>query len=236
MSTQHYDSLLKLYSRSVKAFAIAILLLSLGACTTTGKSSQSGAKPPLEISYAPAIDVSYEEVVNRLKAHIGVKVRWGGQIIGSEDVDDLTRLTVIAYPLNAQGRPDRNANNDFAAGRFIVETKNFDAGKESRFLTVYGQITGEGVLTNGKLEKVIPVVTAIESKQWNSTERRYIARTGRHLPYNGLGYGVSFGFGHGFYTNSYSGFYSHYPYRYYNGFGGSHFNHGLRISRGGRHH
>jgi len=206
------------------------LLVCLGACAATGKSRQHATKPPLEISYAPAIDVSYQEVINRLKAHIGVKVRWGGQIISSENVGDLTRLTVIAYPLNAEGRPHHKASNDFESGRFIVETKKVDASEESRFLTVYGPITGEAVLRNGKLEKVIPVVTAIESKEWDSVERerRYIARTGRHLPYNGLGYGYSFGFGHGFY--------SHYPYVYYNVYGGRHFRHGLRINRHGRHH
>lgn len=235
MSTLHHDARLKLYSASVKAFAIATLLLSLGACASSGKGSQGAATPPLEISYAPAIDVSYEEVVNRLKAHIGVKVRWGGQIVGSQDIDGLTRLTVIAYPLNAQGRPDRKVSNDFAAGRFIVESKNFNPSKEGRFMTVYGPVSGEQLLTNGKLERLIPVITAIESKEWNDADLKYIARTGRHLPYNGLGFGYNFGFGHGFYANSSSGFYNHHPYGYYGRFRSSNLGHGLRISRRGRH-
>jgi starvation-inducible outer membrane lipoprotein len=236
MSTQHENSLPKLLSSSVKAVALVALLVSLGACAATGKSSHGETKLPLEISYAPAIDVSYQEVVNRLKEHIGVKVRWGGQVIGSQNVDGLTRLTVIAYPLTAQGRPDRRANSDVAAGRFIVETKNLDASKESRFVTVYGPITGEEVLTNGKLKKVIPVVTAIESREWSDSDRRYMARTGRHLPHNGLGCGYSFGFGHRFYPSSQAGFYNHYPFGYYSGFGGSHFRHASRISRRGRQH
>jgi starvation-inducible outer membrane lipoprotein len=232
MSTQQRNSLLNKFSTPVKAVALTALLLSLGACAATGKSRHGQTKPPLEISYAPAIDVSYQEVADRLKQHIGVKVRWGGQVISSENVDTLTRLTVIAYPLNAQGRPDRKVNSDFKAGRFIVETQNLDASKQSRFVTVYGSITGEEVLTNGALKKVIPVVTAIESKKWSDSDRGYIARTDRHLPYNGLGYAYSFDFGRGLYANSYSDFYSPFPYGYYSG---SHFSRGLRISRRGRH-
>jgi starvation-inducible outer membrane lipoprotein len=236
MSTQHRNSSPNMFSTAVKAVTVAALLISLGACAATGKSSPGETQLPLEISYAPAIDVSYQEVLKRLKEHIGVKVRWGGQVIGSENVNYLTRFTVIAYPLNAQGRPDRRANGDGATDRFIVETKNLDAGKESRFVTVYGTIAGEEVLTNGKLEKVIPVVTAIESKEWSDSDRRYIARTGRHLPYNGLGYGYGFGFGHRFYAGSQAGFYNHYPFGYYSGFGGSHFGQAPRIGRLGRQH
>ncbi|MFT5611403.1 MAG: starvation-inducible outer membrane lipoprotein [Arenicella sp.] len=232
MSTQHRNSLLNKLSTAVNAVSLTALLLSLGACAATGKSRHGQTKPPLEISYAPAIDVSYQEVADRLKQHIGVKVRWGGQVIGSENVDKLTRLTVIAYPLNAQGRPDRKVIDDVKADRFIVETYNIGVSKEGHFVTVYGPITGEEVLTNGTLKKVVPVVSAIESKEWSDSDRRYIARTGRRLPYNGLGYGYSFGFGRGFYANSYSGFYSSYPYGYYSG---SHFSRGLRISRRGRH-
>jgi len=234
MSTQHQNSLPNMLSMLVKAVALTALLLSLGACAATGKSSRGETKPPLEISYAPAIDVSYQEVADRLKLHIGVKVRWGGQVVGSENVDKLTRLTVIAYPLNARGRPDRKVNNDFKAGQFIVETQNLDTSNESRFVTVYGPITGEEVLANGTLKKVIPVVTAIKSKEWSDSDRRYIARTGRHLPYNGLGYGYSFGYGRGFYANAYSDFYSPFPYGYYSGYSGSHFSRGVRIGRRGR--
>lgn len=197
-----------------KPILFALLALTLSGCAT----SIDKKEVPIQISVAPAIDVPYSDVVKNIPEHIGVKVRWGGQIIGAEQAGDITRLTMLAYPLNSAGQPDiRSQRDDFTGGRFIVETHNFDPENPNRFMTVYGAVTNTEVLTNGKLTKSIPVVTALESSDWDPKDQRY-ANERLRLPYNGLALGLHFGH-RGYYgRSSFRGYnYGRYSYGRFGG-------------------
>ena len=207
-----------------KLIALAPLLLVLGACASAGKKNI----PSAQIKYAPAIEVPYSEVVEDVAEHIGVNVRWGGQIIAAEDVAEVTRLTVLAMPLAETGRPSRRLQQEFEGGRFIVEMKDFDESSNNQLITVYGPISGEEILRNGKKQKVIPVVTALESRDWNAETRPYTNKFHLGLSYNGLGsryYGRHY-YGHGY--SSYGNYYSFFPYGYVS--------RGHRFHRHGRRH
>lgn len=213
-------------TQSSKLFSSLLLLLTLSACASTGSSKYTSA----QIKHAPAIDVSYEEVEGKVNEHLGVHVRWGGQVIAAEDMNNKTRLTVVAYPLKQNGKPDRKAASEFENQQFIVETEALDRQLENRFITVYGPIAGAETLTNGNLERVIPVVAALDTKEWNKTHHRRYVHDHHYLPYHGLGLRYGFGYGrYPYYGNSYRlGFsYGYYPYRY-----GSR---GFRFSRRGFH-
>ena len=201
------------------SFAKAPVLYIFSVLVLSGcASSPIKSHAPIQISVAPAIDVPYGEVVKNVPDHLGVNVRWGGQIVAAEDVGDKTRLTVLAYPLNANGQPQpsSSSNGDFVGGRFIVETTDFDIETGGRFLTVYGTVSSKEVLTNGKLTKTIPVVTAVEFKEWSANDSVYAHRRHR-LPYNGLGFGLRLGHvnfhynGYG-YANVAPFFYPYYGY------------------------
>jgi starvation-inducible outer membrane lipoprotein len=166
------------------SFCISAILLLTGCA-----SSNHQSRVPDQITIAPAIDVTYDDVIKNVPNHVCVNVRWGGQIIGVEDAGSPTRLTVLAYPLNRKGQPNNQRGEDFVGGRFIIETTAFDSEKNNRFVTVYGRISDKEVLKNGHLTQTIPVVTAIESKEWTEHDRRY-ARDRIRLPYNGLGFGL----------------------------------------------
>ncbi|MFT6407138.1 MAG: starvation-inducible outer membrane lipoprotein [Arenicella sp.] len=88
-------------TQAIKALLLSTLALLISGCASTGMQS----KAPIQISIAPAIDVPYAEVIRNIPEHIGVNLRWGGQIIGIKTIEKLTRLTVLAYPLNAKGQP-----------------------------------------------------------------------------------------------------------------------------------
>jgi len=189
----------------VRMFLLAGVVLTLSACATTNPHKSVSNN----IIFAPAIDVSYGEVVKNVPEHLGTNVRWGGQIIAADDVGDKTRLTVLAYPLDKVGRPDGQTDQDFNGGRFIIETYNFDESKGGRFITVYGLISDKEVLTNGKLQKEIPVVSAINTMEWESTKADHYRHRGRHLPYYGLSLGLGYGRG-GFAFSSFD--YDYYGY------------------------
>lgn len=231
-------------NRSIKTLASVALLLSLTACATV--NSKNTISP--QIAYAPAIDVPYSAVIDNVKEHVGVNVRWGGQIIGAEDVTEsqakgnsakgqednvITRVTVIASPLSSDGKPDRRGEAEFDGGRFIVEMNNFHDRVRSRFITVYGPISGEETLTNGNKQITIPVIAAVETEDWNHSSQRYPVEFRHGLPYNGLGLRYGYYDGYGYSGSAYYGFgygYSPYFYPYAN------YGHGRRIGRRGYHH
>ena len=202
-------------TRIIRATLLISTLLVLGGCASSNLARQT----PSSISIAPAINIPYQEVVKNIPENIGAKVRWGGQVISSEQTTDGTRLTVLAFPLDAQGMPEQRYIEDFEGGRFIVEANNFDDQESSRFITVFAEVSDKLVLTNGKYSKEIPIVKAIDLQQWNEQDQRYSKKRRYRLPYNGLAYGLGFGysgFSYGRYGsyNRYGSLSFNYPYRY----------------------
>lgn len=194
--------------KSTKLFSSIALAITLSACGSVAHKRQLSEN----LIFAPAIDVPYSEVNKNIKDNLGLHVRWGGQVISVENVGDITELTVFGYPLSKDGKPIQSSDKDFNGGRFIVEVKDYNEKSTPRFLTVYGQVTGEKILVNGPKTMTIPILTAIDSKEWNrdpSADRRGIAyyslgySTGHFNSFNGYGHrgywGNSYGYdGHGF--------------------------------------
>ena len=147
------------------------------------------------ISHAPAIEASYDQVRSDLNKHLGVNVRWGGQIIESQKLDKLTRVTLFAYPLDAQGKP--SAQQAVSGNVFVVDfdkstsRKNLSVGS---FITVYGTVDGGLKITNGPLETLVPVLVSQEVKKWKSRQiagfdrRRNSVTSQRARYYNSLGF------------------------------------------------
>ncbi len=161
-------------SKFSKAFSLLCVALSLSACaTTTPRSSIAN-----EIRIAPSIDTSYEEVSRNIKENLGLKVRWGGEIVNTKKVGDLTELTVFAHPLSEDGRPLPWSDKNFVNGRFIVQVEDHKQTLIRKYVTVYGEVAGSKTLVNGPKSTLIPVVNAIESKEWKpeaSNDKRGIA-------------------------------------------------------------
>ena len=143
---------------------LAMALLATALATSTASAQRASTK----ITTAPAISVSYEQVQSDLPKHLGVNVRWGGQIIGSQTIDNITRVTVLAYPLNAKGVPSAEQAIDGSA--FAIDFDKTSRRKklaEGNFITVFGPVVGGLKLTNGPLETLVPVITSTEYKKWN---------------------------------------------------------------------
>lgn len=197
----------------IKTIKVLVLVSSLGflsACTTKLQA------PPPQISHAPAIDLPYQDVVKNVPDHIGTNVRWGGQVIAAETQNGTATLTVLAYPLNEDGKPTKKNNGNFSGGRFLVEAYGMDISEGTRFVTVYGTVTDQHVVTNGKFSKTIPVVTAIDTVHWEERDKYYTDHRGRYLPYHGLSVGLGYGRGRWGYSSL--------GYDYFGPFGRLHLN------------
>ena len=179
-------------------FLVLMFGLVLSGCATTAQKAQkangnNGPQLSSKIIYAPAIDVPYAEVTADIKQNIGTDVRWGGQVIESEVVDESTvRLTVFAYPLSEEGRPIKSANVKNTGGRFIVDlTDGFAQEIDFRghFVTFYGGVASSLTVSNGNRKKDIPIITAEELVDWNMVdESRNYVDDRRGNSYYSLGY------------------------------------------------
>jgi len=201
---------------------IIFLGLVLSGCASTKgtgtHTKQADKEATSNISFAPAIDVPYSEVASNIKPNIGLNVRWGGRVIKSTAIDETTtRLTVYSYPLSSDGRPIGGRNVHKKTGQFIVDlTDGFvtDVDFNGHFLTFYGGVSGEQLVTNGNRQKTIPIVNAEELVDWNMVDgNTRNVNNSRGNSYYALGhktghFGFGSSFGHSFHGGSRFGFFS----------------------------
>ena len=126
----------------------------------------------------PSIDKSLTpaRAVNEIENTRGHKVRWGGVIISSNNLKDRTQLEVLAYPLDEDGRPQRD---ETALGRFLattagyIETVDYAPG---RLITVTGQLQATRANKLGEADYVYPVIGAEDLKLWQERAPREDSR------------------------------------------------------------
>lgn len=150
--------------------------LLLGACATTPTFDTQGADKTL----VPAEAVQQASLA-------GHAVAWGGVIIQSTNLQDRTRLEILAYPLDSTNRPNTNAS---PTGRFLaerpgyLETVNYAPG---RLVTVVGPLEGTRAGRIGETEYAYPVVEAQRMQLWRPAAEYYNSEPQVHF---GIGVGV----------------------------------------------
>ena len=130
---------------------ILMLALLLGACASPVPQAIRVA-PPDAPALAAARAVPGE--------HLGQRVRWGGTIIETDNLESATRLTVLGRPLGSAGRPRWS---DESAGRFIAIVPEFLDPKlyaPDRRLTVAGTLLRTETGKVGEHPYTYPVVEA----------------------------------------------------------------------------
>ena len=127
-------------------------------------------------------------------------VHWGGRIVRTENLSDRTRIEVVAFPLDASGRPQTDAA---AGGRFVIEKRGFLEPQEyaaNRLIEVDGQLRG---FLDGKVGDAAyryPLVAADRLVLWpgvpgySAGERRPTVNFGIGAGSYGSGVGIGIGF------------------------------------------
>lgn len=116
----------------------------------------------------------------------GDKVLWGGVIVNSANLEDSTRLEVLAYPLDSAQRPDTSAqplSRFMAIERGYLETATY---RQGRLLTVKGALTEKREGAIGDARYIYPTVRASQLYLWPEENEG-----------EGGGSGINFGFGIG---------------------------------------
>ena len=92
----------------MKLYLISICLL-LSAC----------ASLPPTFDNAPATEVNYNQVREDLARHHNTLVRWGGVIVSTENIENISLMEITYYPLDHYGRPRLDETSD---GRFVIKS------------------------------------------------------------------------------------------------------------------
>ncbi|MBL8296958.1 MAG: Slp family lipoprotein [Rhodanobacteraceae bacterium] len=131
-------------------WSLPIIALALAACATAPK--------PLRGEFAAA---------PQPPAADGQKVRWGGEIIRTVNAAERSCFEVLARPLDARARPQRQ---DHSEGRFLAcrsgfyDPAVFAAGRE---ITVIGSIVGDEIRKVGDYDYRYPRVAADVIYLWS---------------------------------------------------------------------
>lgn len=132
------------------------LLLLLGACASGPAFDTGGvdhALTPRDVSARPQLAT-------------GKDVRWGGLILSTTNLQDRTRVEVLAYPLDARARPRSEVE---PTGRFMLEQAGYlepATYAEGRQVTVVGTVTGTRSGRVGESDYVYPLIDARQLHLW----------------------------------------------------------------------
>ena len=150
----------------------AILLVWMGLI------SACASQIPPDIRQAPDSAPGVAQVHNDVTPYISQKVRWGGVIVQTENKDNASWVTLVAYPLNAWGEPI-SANQ--SPGRFIAITEQFlepQVYSENREVTIVGRVLRTQTVQVDAFAYQYPVVQVEHIYLWpKQRDQRYTRRT-----------------------------------------------------------
>jgi outer membrane lipoprotein len=142
----------------MKHLSICLLVVGLlGGCAS---------KLPPNISSAPPGDLSISAVRATPDNYKGQTVRWGGEIIKVENRKQYTDVSVLARPLNEDGKPHSGGSAD---ARFIARFRGFlepEEFKTGRLITVSGRFSAIERHKVGEYRYPYPVVEVVEHHKW----------------------------------------------------------------------
>jgi outer membrane lipoprotein len=160
--------------------ALFTLLISLfiGGCAAT---------LPAPLDLAVPDDPGLGVVLSDPGAFRGLRVRWGGQIVGVENTLEHTDLQIVQRRLERSGRP---ADEDQSAGRFIARIPGFvdpAVYAPDRELTVVGPLGEPKGGLVGSFHYTFPVVLVEAEHLWPKRETLvpYAYPAYPHYPWRG---------------------------------------------------
>lgn len=135
-------------------FLAAIILLVGCASTPVFDTSK------VDSSVTPTL--ALEDSVDNL----GKTALWGGTILATQNLKDLTQIEILAYPLDSSQRPNLN---DKPLGRFIIRNQGFLdplSYSQGQLISVLGEVGENQSATIGESAYVYPVINAHQLNLW----------------------------------------------------------------------
>jgi len=113
-----------------------------------------------------------EQVVSESTMHKGKIVLWGGTILDTRNLKEITQIEVLAHPLDSDNLPIQKSK---ALGRFIIQYAGFlepATYAQGRELTVLGTIVETKKAKIGDSTYTYPVVSSKQLELWAPYDQR----------------------------------------------------------------
>jgi outer membrane lipoprotein len=142
-------------TRSRFVLLLFAVTLMAGCASTPGFETRG-----VDTSLSPRHSITQMSTVQ------GKQVLWGGMIVASTNLKDMTQLEILAYPLDSSQRP---AVEEQSMGRFLamypgyLETADYTQG---RLITIKGTLSGTQLGKIGESEYTYPVVNIQQKYLW----------------------------------------------------------------------
>ena len=121
---------------------------------------------PVEIRQSPINAPDLAQVRDQPSSYIAQPIRWGGMILETENTQNASRLTVIAFPLSDNGEPQTRAQSP---GRFIAIVDKFLEPlvySRDRLITVTGNFFKTETQNIGEYPYLYPLVEVDHYYLW----------------------------------------------------------------------
>jgi outer membrane lipoprotein len=154
----------------------SIVMFLLGACA----SGPGYDERQVNLAVTPRSAVAELEMVR------DQNVLWGGVILNTVNTKSMTRLEVLAYPLDSSQMPLRDRD---PLGRFLLQKQGFlepATYAEGRLITTTGTVVGTDDGQVGGMEYIYPVIEAGDIYLWP----RHSEETNRSRVHFGVGVGI----------------------------------------------
>jgi outer membrane lipoprotein len=135
-------------------------------CIVAFAALSACASRPVVVATRPVSPVLPFEVAAEPERYTEAEVIWGGMILGVENRETQTEVSVLAYPLDAAQRPVPEAGT---RGRFIVVLPGYAERHDypdGLFVTLVGRLAGTRAGRVGEHAYVFPLVEAEHVHRW----------------------------------------------------------------------
>jgi outer membrane lipoprotein len=156
-------------------FSLLLFLVLLTGCASTPEFDTT----QVDQSLTP------QSVIAEAEFRRGKIVLWGGTILDTRNLKELTQIEILAYPLNSNYRPQQENK---PLGRFIINHQGYlepTTYAQGRQLTMLGKVSGSQSGKVGESIYTYPVITAEQLHLWLPASER--SRTSVHF---GVGIGL----------------------------------------------
>jgi len=118
-------------------------------------------------------DITLDQVQSNPAQYTGQKVLWGGIILNSENLENLTQIEVLETELAYDERPEDGSSR----GRFLIQSPGYldtNIYTKNKRITVAGTVKGVETGKIGKMDYRYPVIEPIDMRTFEPmTERDY---------------------------------------------------------------
>ncbi len=113
-----------------------------------------------------------EKALAAPQASVGKRVLWGGTIVDTRNLKEVTQIELLVYPLNSSFRPQLDRQ---AQGRVLIRQAGFlepETYAEGRKITVLGRLEKISSGRIGEADYQYPVVAAEQIKLWTNQQAK----------------------------------------------------------------